>query len=128
MEMKNAKKATLEDVLKKLSAEERAVIESVKKSTAAKAKKENTKRMLDDKDRVRIRMCLTEAGCDDKPALNNMRILALRWVLDNHANEFVQYVKDLHGEAKKSQDRPSRLATPPRQQVQHGSYPAERGK
>ena len=104
------------------------MIESVKKSTAAKAKKENTKRMLDNKDRTRIRTCLTEADCDDKPALNNMRILALRWVLDNHANEFVQYVKDLHGEAKKSQNRPSRLATPHRQQVQQGSYPAERGK
>ena len=124
-----AKEVTMGSILAKLTPEERMAIEQAQKSATALAKKKSVQRMLDNDDRTRIRSCLAETGCNSKFTLSNVRVLALRWVLDNHSNEFIQYLKglSLHGEAKMSQNRPGRLATPPRQQVQQGSYPAGRG-
>jgi len=67
-----------------------------KRKAAAKAKKENTQRMLDKQDRKRVETTLQNAGCSDvKLSLTAARVLALRWILsDNEMREkYGSYVK-----------------------------------
>ena len=67
-----------------------------KRKAAAKAKKENTQRMLDKQDRKRVETTLQNAGCSDvKLSLTAARVLALRWVLsdDELCGRFGSHVK-----------------------------------
>lgn len=92
-------KITVDSIWAKLSPEEKIIFKKAQKEALdkakAQAKKKNTKRLLDDEDRERVRSCLTKAGCDVKLALNDLRTLALRWVLENKSEEFGEYVKSL---------------------------------
>lgn len=117
---------TYEAILAKLTPEERKALQSAHARVAAKAKKENTKRRMDDEDRARIKSCLSKSSCGNKlkPSLNEMRILALRWVLQRHSDEFGKYVVGLNGGAAKASFgvADSTPIAKPQQTAQQGSY------
>lgn len=106
MDDNNTGQITVESIWAKLSAEEKVIFKKAQKDALdkakAQAKKKNTKRLLDDEDRERVRSRLTKAGCDVKLALNDLRTLSLRWVLDKHSDEFVEYVKSLRERKRNS--------------------------
>ena len=63
---------------------------------AVKAKRENTKRLLDRQDKAKADALLKAAGCGDvKMPLNNVRVLALRWILadSDMSVRFGMYIK-----------------------------------
>ena len=106
MDDNNTGQITVESIWAKLSAEEKVIFKKAQKDALdkakAQAKKQNTKRLLDDEDRERVRSCLEQAGCDVKLALNDLRTLALRWVLDNQSDEFGEYIKSLRERKRNS--------------------------
>ena len=102
----NTGQISVESIWAKLSAEEKVIFKKAQKDALdkakAQAKKKNTKRLLDDEDSERVRSRLKKAGCDVKLALNDLRTLSLRWVLDKHSDEFVEYVKSLRERKRNS--------------------------